>query len=331
MLGRRKFITLLGSAAATLSTSGPFDVSAQTTIGRMRRIGCLSTNTPAARTRLNAFKRGLFDLGWIEGRNVAFEERSASDVDELRPFAAELAALRLDLIFVATSPTLAAIRRATGTVPILFSTVTDPVGQGFVSSLAQPGGNITGFAGGEFELATKQIEILKKIASRLTEVGFIYDVAQPAAAGAFAQVETVASSLEMKVSKMPVRNAGEIERAIDALAQASNAGLFIFAGPAIGLNNDLIVKMMIQHRLPAIHTFRYFVDAGGLASYGIDDVDLTRRAASYADRILKGEKPADLPVQGPTKFELILNLKTAKAMRLVIPESVLALADEVIE
>jgi putative ABC transport system substrate-binding protein len=328
-LKRREFITLLGGAA----TAWPLAARAQQ-VGPMRRIGWLSTaakETGSALSRLDAFKRALADLGWIEGRNVVFEERWASnDTERLRSSAVELATLRPDLIFVANSPSLAAVRRATGTIPILFASIADPIGQGFVSSLAQPGGNITGFAGIEFTVVTKQLELLKKIA-RLTRVAFMYDPAQPASAGGFAEAEIAAPSLGLELSRTPVRNAGEIERAIDALAQAPNAGLLLFAGPAITLNQELIVTMTIRYRLPAVQTFRYFVAGGGLASYGNDDVESSRRAASYADRILKGAKPADLPVQLETKFELVLNLKTAKAMGLVIPESVLAIADEVIE
>jgi putative ABC transport system substrate-binding protein len=325
---RREFITLLGSAAAW-----PLAARAQQSEGRLRRIGWLEVqSTMPVMRRLDAFKRGLADLGWVEGRNLAFEGYSANDDPErLRSAAAELASLRPDLIFVENSVSLGAARRATGTVPILFATVTDPVGQGFVSSLAQPGGNITGFAGAEFDVAGKELEVLKKIAPAVTRVAFLYDPAQPAASGVFAEVESAARSLSVELSKAPVRNATEIEHAIDALRQAPNAGLFVFPSPMMTLNQELIVTMTTQYRLPAIHQFRYFPEGGGLASYGTDDVDLCRRAASYADRILKGEKPANLPVQLPTRFQLLLNLKTAKAMGLVIPENMLALADEVIE
>jgi putative tryptophan/tyrosine transport system substrate-binding protein len=260
------------------------------------------------------------------------EERWANnDPERLRFLAASLAGLRPDLLFVSNSPSLTAIRRATGTIPVVFAVVADPVGQGFVSSLAQPGGNITGFAGGEFEVATKQIELLKKIAPSITRVAFMYDPANPAATGTFAEVEAAATSVGVEVAKMPVRNAGEIEHAIDALAQAADVGLFLYPGPEIALNDELIAATTTRHRLPVVYSFSSFVAVGGLASYGTDDLDLCRRAASYADHILKGEKPADLPVQLPTKFELVINLKTAKAMGLIIPPSLLAIADEVIE
>jgi putative ABC transport system substrate-binding protein len=323
---RRDFITLLGGAAA----AWPMAARAQQT----RRVGWLSINpeTAPVSRRLVAFKRGLAALGWIEGRNIMFEERWAGDdYERLRVLAAELVAMRPDLIFVANSPSLAAIRRATGTIPILFANVADPVGQGFVSSLAQPGGNITGFAGVEFSVVSKEMELLKKISPGLARVAFMYDPAQPAAAGGFALAEVSAPLLGLEIAKAPVRNAGEIEHAINALAQGPPTGLLLFAGPVLTSNQDLIVTMFTQRRLPAVHGFRYFVDAGGLASYGPDDVESSRRAATYADRILRGEKPSDLPVQLETKFELVLNLKTAKAMGLVIPESVLALADDVIE
>jgi putative ABC transport system substrate-binding protein len=322
---RRDFITLLGGAAAW-----PLAARAQQT----RRVGWLSINpeTAPVSRRLVAFKRGLAALGWIEGRNIMFEERWAGDdYERLRVLAAELVAMRPDLIFVGNSPSLAAIRRATGTIPILFANVADPVGQGFVSSLAQPGGNITGFAGVEFSVVSKNLELLKKISPGLARAVFMYDPAQPAAAGGFAEAEASAPSLGLEIAKAPVRNAGEIERAINALAQGPAAGLLVFAGPVITSNQGLIVTMTTQRRLPTVFGFRYSVDAGGLASYGPDDVESSRRAATYADRILRGEKPSDLPVQLETKFELVLNLKTAKAIGLIIPENVLALADDVIE
>jgi putative ABC transport system substrate-binding protein len=296
---RRQFLGALSGAAAW-----PLAVLAQQS-GRMRRIGWLGSTTPVSSNRLNAFKRGLADLGWIDGRNLVFEEfRSPNnDPDSLRSAARDLAALRPDLIFVANSPDLAAIRRATGTIPILFATLTDPVGQGFVSSLAQPGGNITGFAGAEFGVSTKALELLKKTAPSLARIAFIYDLAQPAAAGAYAELEGAAPLLALNLSKTPVRNAGDIEHAIGAVAETKNSGLFILASPMLTLNLELIVGLAIRNRLPAIHPFRYFAKSGGLASYGVDDLELCRRAASYADRILRAERPADLPVQLPTKFE----------------------------
>jgi putative ABC transport system substrate-binding protein len=327
---RRDIITLLGSAAA----AWPLPARAQQS-GRIRRIGWLSTSDSAGGVlpdRLSAFRRGLADLGWIEGRNLAFDERWANyNTERLRSLAAELTASRPELIFVASSTSLAAIRRATGTIPIVFGAVTDPVGQGFVSSLAQPGGNITGFADTEFGTATKVLQLLKTIAPAITRAIFMYDPGQPPAAGTLAELEAAAPSLGLQLSKATVRNASDIERAIVALTQTPDAGIFVQPGPMTGENQELIVRMTTLHRVPAIHKFRDFVNGGGLASYGTDDIDLCRRAASYADRILKGEKPADLPVQLPTKFRLALNLKTAKAIGLMIPESILALADDVVE
>ena len=329
---RRAFITLLGGAAAA------WPLAARTQQGgRMRRVGWLST---AARNdvsgshleRLGAFRKGLAEFGWIEGRNLVIDERWAeNDAARLPACAAELARLRPEVIFVTNSASLAAMRRATGTIPIVFSAVSDPVGQGFVSSLAQPGGNITGFAGNEFALVTKNLELLKKMAPSVTRVAVMFDPVNPTATGMLAELEAVGASLGVQLSKALVRNADEVERAIDVLARAPNGGLFVLASPAIGLHQGLIIALAARHRLPAVYQFRISVAAGGLASYGVDDLDLSRRAASYADRILKGEKPADLPVQLPTKFELVLNLKTAKAMGLALSPEVLALADEVIE
>jgi putative ABC transport system substrate-binding protein len=328
MIGRRDFITLLGGAAV------PWPLAARAQQGeRVRRIGWLGiSRAPVPPLMLHAFKRGLRDLGWIEGRNLAFEERWADGRPERAPsLSAELVAARPDLIFVIGSVSLTAVRRATGTIPILIVGVADPVGQGFVSSLAQPGGNITGFAGDEFEVSTKKLDLLPKIAPGLKRVIFMYDPTQPAAVGQFAQVEVAAARLGLTLSKAPVRDPNEIEHALETAAQAPNAGLFLVPSSAVFTNQGLLVSAAIRYRLPAIHSYRNFVEAGGLASYGEDDLDLARRAAGYADRILKGEKPADLPVQLPTKFEFVLNLKTAKTIGLIIPDSVLALADEVIE
>jgi putative ABC transport system substrate-binding protein len=329
---RREVIALLGGAVS----AWPLAARAQQA-GRMRRIGFLSTDfqiggAGASLRRLGAFRRGLAELGWIEGRNLVIDERWADgDAGRLRTYAAELAGLRPDVIFVANSPSLAAMRRATGTIPIVFAVVADPVGQGFVSSLAQPGGNITGFAGFEFALATKNLELLKKMAPGVTRVAIMFDPVQPAATGTLAELEGVASSLGVQLSKASVRNADEIEREIDVLARTPNGGLFVIPSPATVLHQGLIVAMAARHRLPAVYQLRLFVASGGLASYGADDLDLCRRAASYVDRILKGEKLADLPVQLPTKFEFVLNLKTARAMGLALSPEVLALADEVIE
>jgi putative tryptophan/tyrosine transport system substrate-binding protein len=326
---RRQFITLLSGAAAW-----PLAARAQQD-GRVRRVGWLAIGPGTANVgqlRLNAFKRGLADLGWIEGRNLVLEERwGSNDPELLRAHAADLVALRPDAISVTTSEALAVLRRATGTIPIVFALVTDPVGQGFVSSLAQPGGNITGFASSEFALTTKGLDLLKNVAPRLARIAVVYDPQQPTAAGSLAEIDVAAKSLGVEVSRIPARNPADIERSIDDLVHTPNVGLLVLAGGTTVRNGDLIIGLTARHRLPAVYSIRYFVDGGGLASYGADQVDLCRRAASYVSRILKGEKPADLPVQLPTKFELVLNLKTAKAMGLVLSPNLLATADEVIE
>jgi putative ABC transport system substrate-binding protein len=328
-LRRREFITLVAGAAAW-----PLATSAQQP-QRMRRIGWLTAglgNADLGHLRLNAFKRGLADLGWVEDRNFLMEERwGDNDPERLRSQASELAALRPDVIFVTTSEALAALRRATGTIPIVFAVVTDPVGQGFVSSLAQPGGNITGFASSEFALSTKTLELLQKIAPGLKRVAVVYDPLQPTATGSLTEIETAAALLGVEVSKVPARNPEDIEHSIDALARAANGGLLVRAGGATVLHRELILALAARHLLPAVYSIRSFVANGGLASYGADDIDTCRRAAFYVDRILKGEKPSDLPVQLPTKFQLVLNLKTAKAMGLALSPEMLALADEVIE
>jgi putative ABC transport system substrate-binding protein len=223
------------------------------------------------------------------------------------------------------------MRRATGIIPIVFATVTDPVGQGFVSSLAQPGGNITGFAGPEFALATKNLELVKKMVPGVARVAFVYDPGQTNATSVLAEVEAAAAILGVEVTKTIVWNAADIERSINALAREPNTGLFVIPSPVTVMHGGLIALLAQRNRLPAAYTERHFVTSGGLAAYTVDDLDLCRRAASYADRILKGEKPADLPVQLPTKFELVLNLKTARTMGLTLSPEVLALADEVIE
>jgi ABC-type uncharacterized transport system substrate-binding protein len=306
---RREFVTLAGGAAA----AWPQAAKAQP-MGRVRQIGYLASTselTGAGSDRLNAFKRGLAQLNWIEDRNLAINPRWANDEPAHLPrLAMELVASRPDLIFAASSPTLAAVRRATGIIPIVFAVVADPVGQGFVSSLAQPGGNITGFAGLEFSLLTKHLELLKKIAPTVKRVAFVYDPTQPAVIGALPVIEAAAPSLGVVIAKAPVRNADDIEHSIAALAQTSNSGLFVFAGTATSVHREAIIGLAARHRLPAVYSLRYFVPSGGLASYAPDELDLCRRAAGYADRILKGERPADLPVQLPTKFELVLKLKS---------------------
>ena len=326
---RRDFI----AGAAALAT-WPLAAQAQQR-ERVRRVGIMGGSRTDAGSptyaQVDAFKRVLAGLGWSEDRNVRFEERYPSDNNEMVVQATELAHLAPDAIFVVASPRLRAMRRATADIPIVFASVADPVEQGFVSSLAHPGGNITGFATSEFGIATKQLDLLKKLTPNLERVPVLYDPDQPASAGFWTEIEAASPSLSLRALKVPVHNAEEIERAIAALAREPDTGLLVVTGAATFINREMIAMLALRHRLPAMYPFRFYVESGGLISYGPDDVDLVRRAASYVDRILRGEKPRDLPVQLPTRFETVLNLKTAKAIGLDIPSTVLALADEVIE
>jgi len=324
---RREFIVTLGSAA-TLPALRPLASRAQQG-QRVRRVGILTMTTLQA--RVDAFKKGLDALGWVEGRNVRFEERVTDEVGQLPAYADELARLAPDAIFVSGSPVLQAMRHATSDIPIVFAVVADPVGQGFVSSLARPGGNITGFANLEFGVMSKRLDLLKKLAPAIDRVAFLYDPGQTTAVGTWAEIEAAAPSLAITAAKVAVRTAGDIERAIAALARERNAGLYVAPGQATAQHLNLIARLAAQYWLPSAYSARDFVEAGGLVSYGTDAIDLSRRAASYVDRIVKGEKPRDLPVQLPTKFEFVINLKTAEAIGLDIPPSLLALADEIIE
>jgi putative tryptophan/tyrosine transport system substrate-binding protein len=324
---RRDFIAGLGSAAAW-----PLAARAQQAAS-VRRVGILMSERIDTGSTfhpwIDAFKRGLASFGWAEDRNIRFEERYSKDNNELAIHATDLAHLAPDAIFVIGSPALRPMQRASGDLPIVFASVGDPVEQGFVSSLSHPGGNITGFAADEFGIVTKQVDLLKKLVPSLERVAFLDDPAQPASAGAWAEIEAAAPSLALKALKVLVRNAEETERAIAALAHEPNSGLLVIPGP--NTPNGEISALALRHRLPAMYQFRHEVESGGLASYGADQIDLCRRAASYVDRILRGEKPRDLPVQLPTKFQFVINLKTAKALGLTIPRSLLALTDEVIE
>jgi putative ABC transport system substrate-binding protein len=327
---RRKFIALLGGA-----TTWPLMVRAQQP-DRMRRIGVLMASTaddPDYQARIAAFAQGLAQLGWVDGRNVRIDTRWAtSKPDDIRRHAAELAALAPDVILAGTgTATVAPLLQATRTVPIVFAVVIDPVGGGFVDSLARPGGNATGFTLFEYGMSGKWLELLKEIAPRVTRVAVLRDPAIASGIGQFAAVQAVAPSLGVELSPVDVRNAGEIERAVTAFARSGNGGLIVTGSALATRHRDLILTLAARHRLPAVYSYRFFVTVGGLISYGPDFVDQYRQAAGYVDRILKGEKPADLPVQAPTKYELIVNLKTAKAIGLTIPQSVLARADEVIE
>jgi ABC-type uncharacterized transport system substrate-binding protein len=327
---RREFITLLGGAAA----AWPLAAGAQQP-GGVRRIGVLM-HLPAddleGQARFTAFLQGLQQLGWTDGRNVRIETRwGASDAERMRRDAAELVVLAPDVILASTTPAMSALQQATRTIPIVFSNIADPVGAGFVETLARPGGNATGFLLFEYGLSGKWLELLKQIAPGVTRAAIIRDPALASGIGQFAAIQSVAPSLGVEVIPVNVRDAPEIERAVAAFARASNGGLIVTGGPLSFVHRDLIVTLAAQHKLPAVYFERSFVTVGGLTSYGADVVDQYRRAAGYVDRILRGEKPADLPVQAPTKYELVINLKTAKALGIDIPTSVLARADEVIE
>ena len=325
---RRDFITLIGGAAA-------WPLAARAQQERMRRIGVL---LPAAaddaefQTRVGAFLQGLQELGWTIGRNVRVDTRWAtSNAASIRKHAAELAALAPDAILAFGASTVGPLLQETRTVPIVFPVVGDPVAAGFVESLARPGGNATGFMTFEYGMAGKWLELLKQIAPVVTRVAVLRDPAIPTGPAQFGVIQAAAPSAGMEVRTVDVRDAREIERGIAALARASNGGLIITASAGSQVHHNLIITLAARHKLPAVYYERLFASAGGLISYGPDFVDRFRRAAGYVDRILKGEKPADLPVQAPTKYELVINLKTATALGLEIPQTLLATADEVIE
>jgi len=327
---RREFISLLGGAAA----GWPLAARAQQP-ERIRRIGVLlpgRSDDAEYQTRQAAFLQALQQLGWASGRNVQIDTRwAAGDTNLIRKYVAELVALAPDVILTAGSATLGPLLQATRTVPIVFTTVLDPVGAGFVDSLAQPGGNATGFIALEYGLSGKWLELLKQIAPGLTRVAILRDPAVAAGIGQFAAIQSVAPSFGVELRPIDVREIGEIERAIAAFARFSNAGLIVTASGGSAIHGNLIVALAARHKLPAIYANLHFVTGGGLISYGPDRIDQYRRAADYVDRIFKGEKPADLPVQVPTKYDLAINLKTAKALDLTIPPTLLARADEVIE
>jgi ABC-type uncharacterized transport system substrate-binding protein len=326
---RREFITLLGGAAAW-----PFAAQAQP-VDRVRRAGMLLSGTaddPGWQARVAAFVQGLQQSGWIDGRNLQLDIRwSAGIAADALKHAAELVALAPDVIVASGSSALGPLQQVTRTVPIVFVHVPDPVGGGFVDSLARPGGNATGFLLSEYGLSGKWLELLKEIAPGVTRAAIIRDSALSSGIGQFAAIQSVAPSLGVEVIPVGGPGAFEIERAVAAFARASNGGLIVTGGPLSVVNRDLIVALAARHKMPAIYFERHFVTFGGLISYGPDLVDQYRRSAAYVDRILRGEKPADLPVQAPTKYELVINLKTAKALGLEIPATVLARADGVIE
>jgi putative ABC transport system substrate-binding protein len=302
---------------------------------RLSRIGVLivsAPDDPDAQKRLAALRQGLQQFGWIEGRNLQIDARwGAGDAADTRRAATELAALAPDVIVASGSAGAAAVLQATRTVPIVFVIVPDPVGAGFVESLAQPGGNATGFMMFEYSLSAKWLELLKEIAPGVTRAAVLRDPAITAGIGQFAVIQSVAPSVGMDVSAINLRDAAEIERAVTAFARRPNGGLILPASALAAIHRDLVVSPAARYKLPAVYISRNFVAGGGLVSYGPDFVEQYRRAAEYVDRILKGEKPADLPVQTPTRYELVINLKTAKALGLDVPPTLLARADEVIE
>jgi putative ABC transport system substrate-binding protein len=326
---RRAFITLLGGAAAA------WPLAARAQQGGVRRIGVLTplaADDAESQARHGAFLQGLQEAGWSIGRNVKIDYRfAAGDAERIRQYAEELVALKPDVILATGSPVTAALLQVTRSVPIVFAQVPDPVGNGLVASLARPGGNATGFITFEYGVAGKYVELLKEIAPRITRAAVLRDPTIASGIGQMAAIQAVAPSLGVELSPVGVRDAGEIESAVAAFAREPNSGLIVLASPLQIIQRDLIVTLAARHRLPAVYGFRFFVASGGLISYGPDSIDPYRRAAQYVDRVLKGEKPAELPVQTPTKYELVLNLKTARALGLEIPPTVLARADEVIE
>ena len=330
MMKRRAFITLLGGAAA----AWPLAASAQQ--GElMPRIGVLTSfasDDPAEQTYILAFTQALAQSGWIDGRNARIDIRwGAGDPERIRRYAAELVALAPSVVLTVSSAATGPLLQATRTVPVVFVEVAEPVGAGFVETLARPGGNATGFMLFEYGIGAKWLELLKEIAPGVKRVAFLQDPAIAAGPGQFGAMQALAPSLGVEVRPIKVRDAGEIEHAMTALARPANGGLIVPAAAAQRVPRDVIIKLAAQHRLPAVYSGRDFVTLGGLMSFGPDRVDQYRRAAAYVDRILKGEKPADLPVQAPVKYELVINLKTAKELGLELPATVLARADEVIE
>ena len=328
-LNRRGVIRLVGGAAVW-----PTAARAQQS-KRIRRVGVLmpyDANDPQTQARNAAFLQGLQQLAWSVGNNVQIDYRwSAGNEDDTRRYAAELVSLAPDVIFTSGSAAVGPLQRATRTVPIVFAQVPDPVGAGFVDSLARPGGNITGFTPFEYGIGAKWLELLKQITPGVARVAVIRDAAITAGIGLWGAIQSVSPSFGVELRPIDVRDASEIERAVTAFASTPNGGL-ILTGSALAIfHRDLIIALAARNRLPAVYYERYFAEAGGLVSYGSNSLDQFRLAAGYVDRILKGEKPADLPVQAPTKYDLVINLKTAKAMGLNVPETLLARADEVIE
>jgi putative ABC transport system substrate-binding protein len=330
MMRRRAFITLLGGAAV----AWPLAARAQQP-ERMRRIGVFMSTAgedAESKARIAAFVQELQKLGWSDGRNARIDVRwPAGDVERIRRYAAEFAALAPDVI-VATGATVATLLQAVRDVPVVFTIISDPVGAGLVDSLAQPGGNVTGFMNFEYSMSAKWLELLKEIAPSVTRAAILRDPAIASGTGQWGAIQAVAPWVGVEAIPVNMRDTGEIERGVAAVARSAKSGLIVTGSALASIHRELIITLAARHKLPAVYYERLFVTAGGLISYGPDMIDLYRRAAGYVDRILKGEKPADLPVQAPTKFELVINLKTAKALGLrEVPPTLLSRADEVIE
>jgi putative tryptophan/tyrosine transport system substrate-binding protein len=330
MMERREFITLLGGAAA----AWPVVARAQQPRERVRRMGVLisglAADDPEWQARSTALVQGLQHMGWSDGRNIRIDFRwGLGDPDRLRKYAVEMAALKPDILFAGGAPSVEPLQRAAGDTPIVFANVVDPVGAGFVASLARPGGNVTGFMSTEFGLGAKWLELLKQIAPGVKRVMVLRN--SSAQLGTLGAIQAVAPSLGVELTPLLARDAGEAERGLTNFARGTNGGLIITGGGIQQTERELIVALSARLRLPAVYSFRGVVAEGGLISYGVDQAELYRLAAGYVDRILRGEKPSDLPVQAPTKYETVLNMKTAKALGLTVPDIVLLRADEVIE
>ena len=327
---RREFVTLIGGAALW-----PLTAQGQQP-ERMRRIGVLpgggDTDDPRSQPNISAFLQALQQLGWADGRNVKIDYRwPAGDADKARKYAAELVALAPEVIVTISSTNMTALLQTTRTVPIVFVAVADPVGAGYVDSLSRPGGNATGFLLFDYSLSTKWLELLKDVAPGVKRAAVLRDPTISSGPAQFGVIQAAAPSLRVEVSPVNVHDASEIERGVTAFARSGNGGLIVTGSPLSLVHREVIIALSARHKLPAMYFLRQFVTDGGLISYGPNVPDQARRAAGYVDRILKGEKPADLPVQAPTKYELVINLKTAKALGLEVPPTLLATADEVIE
>jgi ABC-type uncharacterized transport system substrate-binding protein len=328
---RREFITLLGGAAA----AWPYSVRAQQP-DRMKRVGWLAgglaENDPESKARRTAFVQSLRELGWTEGQNIQIDYRwGAGNADVTRKYAAELVALAPDVTLGIASQAVSALQQASRTIPVIFVLVPDPIGAGFVDSLARPGGNATGFTTFDYGFGGKWLELLKEIAPGVKRVAVIRDPTNPAGSGQWGAIQSMASSVGVELSSINSRATDEIERAIATFARQPNGGLIMTGSTTAAARRDALIALITRQKLPAVYPYRYYAESGGLASYGPDTIDQYRRAASYVDRVLKGEKPADLPVQASMKFELVINLKTAKTLGITVPPAILSRADEVIE